>query len=79
MGVPTFGGGSLVASGGGGPTVITADRLSLGLAAAIGALLPDLEKAIRVIERENGKTRLSKRLREHDEALKAAIVGEALK
>lgn len=78
MGVPAFGGGSLVASGG-GPTVITADRFSLGLATAIGALLPDLEKAIRVIERENGKTRLSRRLREHEEALKAAIVGEALK
>lgn len=78
MGMPIFGSGSLVPSGS-GPTVITADRFSLGLAAAIGALMPDLEKAIRAIERENGKTRLSKRLRAHEEALKAAIVGEALK
>ena len=52
---------------------------SLELAAAVGALLPDLAKAIRAIERENRKTRLSRRLREHEEALQAAIVGEALK
>jgi hypothetical protein len=45
---------------------------------AVGALLVDLEKAIRALE-QHGSHRQARKLREHEERLKAAVTAEALK